>query len=94
MPTTYVLAEKHLYFSAFNFELNLIILLNYHGQIQRIGKGGGGGRGWVQIPLENRKLLIFITLEILVQIPLKNQLDPLDPINSGGRSIPPSVKYV
>ena len=35
-----------------------------------------------------------VSLEILVQTPLKKQLDALGPIASQGRSVQVSVKYV
>ena len=54
-------------------------------------KGRGGGQG-VRTPLENHKLL-YISLEILVRIPLEKQFDPSGPTASWGRSVWPSVKY-
>ena len=54
--------------------------------------GSRGGRGSGP-SLENHKLL-FVSLEILARTSLKEQLDPLGPIASRGRSVRPYVKYV
>ena len=55
---------------------------------------GGGQR--VLTPLENHKLL-FVSLEILVRVPLEKKVNPIEaigPIASKRRTLLPSVKYV
>ena len=54
-----------------------------HGRIKR-------GRGQP----EKSQVIMYVSLEILVQTPLEKQLDPLGPIASRGRSVWHAVKYL
>ena len=62
------------------FQANPVLHCSWHGRIASGEQGSGS------TPLENHKLL-FVSLEIVVQTPLKKQLDPSGPSASGGKSV-------